>query len=71
MGLGIRVIISAQKADSYFMILHILTVQSTRSGLWKDLPDHPWPLTARLEQQEVIRNLQAKLPSCALSQCTG
>jgi len=59
-GLGIRVIIYAQKADSYFMILHIFTVQSTMSGLWKDLPENPWPLRAHLERQEVSATSIAK-----------
>lgn len=59
-GLGIRVIIYAQKANSYFMTLHICTVQSITSGLWKEPPDNPRPLRARPEQQEVTHNLHCK-----------
>lgn len=42
------------------MTLHIFTVRSITSGLWKDPPDNPRPLRARLELQEVIHNLHCK-----------
>lgn len=63
-GLGIRVIIYAQKANSYFRPSTLYCPIIT-SGLWKEPPDNH-DLLEHPEQQEVTHNLHCKKASFTL-----